>query len=71
MKRFKIVEHWDSPDNKYYRVYERRFLFFWQYLEWYNNVESCVMYIERLLAEEEAERQFIKNTPKQREVRRM
>ena len=63
MKRFKIVQHWISPEDFLYRVYERECLFFWKYLSGRSSIEGCHKYIEHVLKGEESERTFKNNTP--------
>lgn len=56
MKRFKIVQHFTSNSDHMFRIYERKHLFFWQWLTSYTTIERCEQAISEWLAEEQAQR---------------
>jgi hypothetical protein len=64
MNRFKVVEYHYSPNDKVYRIYQRRAFLFWEHLAERYSLDDCDSYFRNLLAEEARIREEKEQTPK-------
>ncbi|MNC39692.1 hypothetical protein D3C75_883620 [compost metagenome] len=69
MKKYKIVQHYLSPDDYMFRIYKRYWLFFWERITSYNTLEQCEKTIHYWEEARRAERLEIANTPASKVVK--
>lgn len=68
MKRYKIVQHFTDQSDHMFRIYERRWLLFWEWKTSFTTIERCEHAIASWIEEEEVQRQAKLNTPDDRVI---